>query len=211
MLLHFNPQRRTFMQPATPNATDTKARILAAACDIYLEGGSKGLSMRRVASRVGLTPTAIYRYFDSKESLHQQVLQEGFRAFASYLLPARQGLTPIDRLHRAADAFFQFAIEQARYYELLFLSMDVIKEEKVRRILRKEARTTFDFMIERVKECMLSGDLKPDDPEEIAMLLLSVCNGFFGLYVSQKFTGTAQSMKAKYDRTYQRLLQGLAV
>lgn len=188
---------------------ETKDKILAAACDIYLEQGSKGMSMRKVATKAGITPTAIYRHFESKETLHQQVLIDGFRAFGSYLYPALAGRTPLEKLHLAADAFFRFAIEQARYYELLFLTMDSTDEINVNKILKREARTTFEFMIERVRECIEAEDLKPDDPEEIAMLLLSACNGFFGLYVSNKFDDDASKMKEKYDRNYQRILRGL--
>ncbi|MCP5207278.1 MAG: TetR/AcrR family transcriptional regulator [Hahellaceae bacterium] len=188
---------------------DTKDKILMAACDIYLDQGTKGMSMRKVASKAGITPTAIYRHFDSKETLHQQVLIDGFRAFGSYLYPALKGETPLERLHLAAEAFFRFATEQARYYELLFLTMEATDEINVDKILKREARSSYEFMIERVRECIDSGAFSDDDPEEIAMLLLSVCNGFFGLYVSKKFEGDSADMKKKYDRAYQRILKGL--
>lgn len=189
---------------------DTKGKILSAACDIYLEHGSKGMSMRKVASKAGITPTAIYRHYDSKEALHHQVLIDGFRKFGSYLYPALAGATPLDQLNQAADAFFRFATEQGRYYELLFLTMDSTNEIKVDKTLQKEALATYEFIINSVKACMNAGIFKEDNPEEVAMLLLSACNGFFGLYVSKKFDGSIQEMKQKYDRIYQRILRGLA-
>lgn len=189
---------------------DTKGKILSAACDIYLEHGSKGMSMRKVASKAGITPTAIYRHYDSKEALHHQVLMDGFRKFGSYLYPTIAGASPLEQLNQAADAFFRFATEQTRYYELLFLTMDSTNEIKVDKVLQREALATYQFIINSVKACMSAGILKDDNPEEVAMLLLSACNGFFGLYVSKKFEGTQQEMKTKYDRIYQRILRGLA-
>ena len=50
-------------------------------------------------------------------------------------------------------------------------------------------------MVERVQECMDNGDLKQDDAEEIATLLLAVSNGFFGLYVSKTFEAQEPEMK----------------
>jgi len=191
------------------NMTETKDRILSAACDIYLDQGSKGMSMRKVASKAGISPTAIYRHYESKDALHHQVLIDGFRTFGSYLYPAIAGTTPLDRLNKAANAFFRFATEQARYYELLFLTMDSTNEITVDNALKKEARATYKFIINSVKECMDAGVFKVDDPEEVAMLLLSACNGFFGLYVSNKFEGSIEEMKEKYNRTYQRILSGL--
>lgn len=193
-----------------PDSRDTKTRILAVACDIYLEEGNKGLSMRKVAARAGLSATAIYRHFDSKETLHYQVLTDGFRTFGAYLYPALSADTPMARLNAAADGFFRFATEQSKYYELLFLTMDHSEEKKVQHTLNSEAHRTFDFMVQRVHECMDNGDLKPDDPVEIATLLLSVCNGFFGLYVSRKVEDDLTGMKARYDRMFKRILQGIA-
>jgi len=191
------------------NMRDTKETILAAACDIYLLEGYKGMSMRKVATRAGISPTAIYRHYENKESLHIQVLREGFRTFDSYLQSALQGDTALDRLHLAAKRFFAFATEQRKYYEILFLTMDHTVEHKVKGTLNADAAVSHEFMVERVRDCMEEGSLKDDQAEEVAMLLLSTCNGFFGLYISKKRTGTIAEMELQYNRMYRRLLNGL--
>jgi AcrR family transcriptional regulator len=191
------------------NMTGTKNVILAAACDIYLQEGYKGMSMRKVASKAGISPTAIYRHYENKEALHHQVLREGFRTFDSYLQRALDGQNALERLNLAADRFFAFAAEQKKYYEILFLTMDHTVEHKVKGTLSQDATVSHGFMVDRVRDCMEEGTLKDDDPDEVAMLLLSTCNGFFGLYVSKKRTGTPAQMKAKYERMYRRLLNGL--
>ncbi len=191
------------------NMKDTKETILAAACDIYLLEGYKGMSMRKVATRAGISPTAIYRHYENKESLHIQVLREGFRTFDSYLQSALKGNSALDRLHLAAKRFFAFATEQSKYYEILFLTMDHTVEHKVKGTLGADATVSQKFMVERVRDCMEEGSLKDDQAEEVAMLLLSTCNGFFGLYISKKRTGTIAEMEIQYDRMYRRLLNGL--
>lgn len=191
------------------NMSDTKEIILAAACDIYLSEGYKGMSMRKVAARADITATAIYRHFENKEALHHQVLREGFRTFDSYLQGAMVGRTAKERLDLAAKSFFSFAIEQKKYYEILFLTMDHTVEHKVKGALLADSTVSRKFMVDRVRECMAEGSIKEDDPEEVAMLLLSTCNGFFGLYVSKKMSGTVAEMKQQYERMYGRLLEGL--
>ena len=189
--------------------TGTKNMILASACDIYLQEGYKGMSMRKVASKAGISPTAIYRHYKNKEALHHQVLREGFRTFDSYLQLALDGQNALERLNLAADRFFAFATEQKKYYEILFLTMDHTVEHKVKGTLSQDATVSHRFMVDRVRDCIEEGTLKEDNPDEVAMLLLSTCNGFFGMYVSKKVTGTPAQMKVKYDRMYQRLLHGL--
>lgn len=189
--------------------TDTKEIILNAACDIYLEHGYKGMSMRKVAARANISPTAIYRHYDNKEALHHHVLRLGFRTFDSYLKGALAGSTAMERLNLAAERFYAFAIEQRKYYEILFLTMDHTVEHKVKGALLEDATVSEKFMAELVHSCMQEGSLKKDSPQEVALLLFSACNGFFGLYYSKKRTDTPGEMKAKYLRTYLRLLQGL--
>jgi AcrR family transcriptional regulator len=191
------------------NMRDTKEIILSAACDIYLQHGYKGMSMRQVASRAGISATAIYRHFENKESLHQQVLREGFRTFNSYLQSSLNDNTALERLKHASERFFAFATEQKKYYEILFLTMDHTVEHKVKGVLTQDATISRHFMVERVQECMEEGSLKSDDAEEVAMLLLSTCNGFFGLYVSKKASDPHEEMHKKYQRMFHRLLVGL--
>lgn len=187
----------------------TRESILAAACDIYLLEGYKGLSMRKVAMGSKLSPTAIYRHFKNKEALHHEVLRSGFRTFNSYLQQALAGTTPMERLRLAAERFFRFATEQNKYYEILFLTMDHTVEHQVKGALHDDAFASQRFMEARVRECMEDGSLKSDSAEEVAMLLLATCNGFFGLYVSKKRQDSHKAMHAKYLRTFERLLAGL--
>jgi len=191
------------------NMNGTKDIILFAACDIYLQEGYKGLSMRKVAQKAGISPTAIYRHYANKETLHHQVLREGFHTFDSYLQSALRGRNAMDRLNLAADRFFAFATEQSKYYEILFLTMDHTIEHTVKGVLAEDATISQKFMTERVGDCMLEGSLKEDDPEAVATLLLCTCNGFFGLYISKKRTDSLAEMKVKYEAMYQRLLRGI--
>lgn len=167
------------------------------------------MSMRQVAKRAGISATAIYRHYENKEALHHQVLREGFRTFDSYLQPSLIGKTALDKLTLAAEGFFLFATEQKKYYEILFLTMDHTVEHKIKGALTYDATISRHFMKQRVQDCMREGSLKPDDPEEVALLLLSTCNGFFGLYVSKKLSDSRDEMHQKYKRMFNRLLVGL--
>ena len=188
---------------------ETKETILSAACDIYLLEGYKGMSMRKVAEKAGISATAIYRHFENKEALHHQVLREGFQTFNSYLQSALVGKSALDRLNLAAERFFAFATEQSKYYEILFLNMDHTVEHSVKGALVEDATVSQVFMVDRVRACMTEGSLKDDDAAEVATLLLATCNGFFAMYVSKKRTDSQVEMKAKYDRMYRRLMSGL--
>jgi AcrR family transcriptional regulator len=68
----------------------TRQAILAAALELSEEGGLAKLSLRSVAKRVGIVPTAFYRHFASVEELGLALLDESFGAMREMLREVRQ-------------------------------------------------------------------------------------------------------------------------
>jgi AcrR family transcriptional regulator len=63
-------------------ASGTADRIAAEASAILRAEGADAVSMRRVASAVGITPMAIYRHFPNREALLRAVAARGWATFA---------------------------------------------------------------------------------------------------------------------------------
>jgi len=53
-------------------------RILEAALDIIIQEGFPALTMRRIASRIGMTAPNIYNYYQSKDELYISLVIKGF-------------------------------------------------------------------------------------------------------------------------------------
>ena len=66
---------------------DVRFKICDATRTILSTEGIEGLSMRRVAAAVGVTPTAIYRHFADKDELVAAIVDEGFAMLTHYLRP----------------------------------------------------------------------------------------------------------------------------
>src|SRR5262245_4628637 len=78
---------------------DLRRIILDAACEMFVEQGYEGFSMRRVAARIGYSATTIYRYYEDKDDLLFAVVNEGFSEFARQLKEAAEGVSnPLKRL-----------------------------------------------------------------------------------------------------------------
>ena len=52
-------------------------RISQAAQELFLEGGVEAISMRKVADRVGISATAIYRHYKDKDELLTGIIDTG--------------------------------------------------------------------------------------------------------------------------------------
>jgi AcrR family transcriptional regulator len=101
----------------------TQAELSRAARELVVEGGPEAVTVRAVAAKIGMSAPAIYRYFDSRESLLAQVCIDLYAELGSHLYAARDsvpGESVAGRLARTARAFRQWALDHAPEFGLLF-------------------------------------------------------------------------------------------
>lgn len=104
----------------------TKRRILDSARKILVSQGLAGLSMRRLARQIDYTPSAIYKYFASKEDILQAIRQEGFALNSTIQAEAAsQPLPPPQRLLASGRAYLRFAETYPEHYLLMFNSPEL--------------------------------------------------------------------------------------
>ena len=193
------------------NMRDARRKILEAAREIYLEGGIDALSMRAVASRVGVTATALYRHVANKEEMLAQVIEHGLDIFSSYLSRCLAAPTPRERLEQTGAQYLRFALEHPRYYETLFMSASRLDLSEEKAGLRERRASTFQFVVDRISECMESGLLCRDDPVEVALTTWAHSHGLVALYFTGKFGDDAEGFTELYDRSRRRFLRGIAI
>ncbi|HEX2903657.1 MAG TPA: TetR/AcrR family transcriptional regulator [Jatrophihabitans sp.] len=105
--------------------TETTAEIKEAAWAELQAAGLQDLSLRGVARRLGMAPSALYRYFDSRDALLTEIIIEAYQALglelqASYrratatAAPARQVFLTVARAYR------DWAMSHRLEYKLIF-------------------------------------------------------------------------------------------
>lgn len=97
-----------------------RTRILDAARDRFLENGLDGLSMRGIASNVGVSSMTLYLYYDSRDDIVRHIVAEGFGLLNSALDQEVRIGHASDRLERLGRAYLEFAVENSRYYAAMF-------------------------------------------------------------------------------------------
>jgi AcrR family transcriptional regulator len=189
----------------------TRARLVGEARDLYLEGGLARFSLREVARRAGVVAGAVYNHYDGKEALLREVCSEGFRIFASYLWRALQAPTPPERLSSSAEQYLRFGLEHPRDYRFLFMAAaeDVAALGPIHK--GKDPEPTFQFLVDRVRECMEAGVLARRKPEEVAMLIWSHVHGLVSLRLSGHLgrIGSDAAFAGFYERAFEKLVASL--
>jgi AcrR family transcriptional regulator len=187
--------------------SDLRERISLAAQELFVSEGVEGVSMRKLAERVGVTATAIYRHFEDKEQILDELIGTGLVMLSQYLEPALKAGDPYRRLSGLIDAYLQFALEQPKYFDLAFLvpgSHTRIAEE-----LERHNRATFKLAVEQVAACMEMGIFRRGDPIETAVFLWSTAHGLVTLMRMNRFGNDVEQFRRLYHTTIQQALQGL--
>ncbi len=99
---------------------DLPKRILAEAANVVVESGYQAINMRRLAGRVGVSATAIYHYFDSKESILRKLRLDAAEMLNDRIRPIDASLAPQEYLAQLGKEYVGFAEENPNLYQLLF-------------------------------------------------------------------------------------------
>lgn len=99
----------------------TRAEVQEAAWQLTREHGLAGWSLRDVAAAVGMRAPSLYVYFDSKNALYDALYADGYRVLIERMGAVPRTGTPSDALHRGAEAFFGFCVEEPARHQLMFL------------------------------------------------------------------------------------------
>ncbi|MFF7474320.1 WHG domain-containing protein [Streptomyces sp. NPDC008092] len=99
---------------------DLRAACLRAARELLEEDGSGALSLRAVARRAGVSPTAPYRHYADRDALVSAVAAEGYRELAASLAAAHPAPSTTDDLVAVAVAYVRFALDHPALFRAMF-------------------------------------------------------------------------------------------
>jgi AcrR family transcriptional regulator len=107
-----------------PASTDDRAElsprareIVDAARELLEAEGPEGLSMRRVAERIGIRAPSIYKHLPDKQALEAAVISAGFAEWADAFEAAARGAD--DPLAALARTYREFALRHPHLYRLM--------------------------------------------------------------------------------------------
>ncbi len=191
-------------------------RILEAALDIIIQEGFPALTMRRIASRIGMTAPNIYNYYTSKDELYISLVIKGFEMLHRELMAVYDAHeNPVERGEALARAYIDFGMKHSSYYDIMFTYPTPKYDDYVGTPLEKlseiEYRISMDIVtlaFNAVKS-LLGEDLAGDD-EKVQMYFIaawSMLHGMISLYNSKVVRYTMKDTDAMYQKLITEFLQ----
>jgi AcrR family transcriptional regulator len=168
------------------DVTGFRDRACAVAAGLFAAKGPEGVTMRELASVLGVSPMTPYRYFRDKDDILAAVRARAFDRFAEALEMAYAGVgTTVERSRAKRDAYVRFALEEPETYRLMFDLSQPTEDEYpglVRAMARARATMT-SHVHNLVEEGILSGD-----PELIGHVFWAALHGAVTLHLAGKLS-----------------------
>lgn len=170
-----------------------RKKILDEALDIISDSGYDYLSMRKLASRLGIAAKTIYNYYSCKEEIYIMVLIKGFEILNEIVVDVSSIHTdPIKKLKAVCRAYVAYGIQNNNYYNIMF-NLDVPKyydyiDTPLEPVALKEKQTALKLAeLGRVIISEISGkygNIPENDIEFLLLKLWSNLHGIVSLYNS---------------------------
>lgn len=170
---------------------DLRAACLRAALELLEEGGTTALSLRAVARRAGVSPTAPYRHYADRDELVSAVAAVGYRELAEYLAAAHPSPSTPDELADVAVAYVRFALERPALFRVMFAEpCDLDSEERV-------AATT---AITAYVESIVRQSFPASEPKALSTAIWALVHGLAFLHLDGKLDTSTPAIVADQVR-----------
>ena len=164
-----------------------KDALITASLEILSEQGIDGLSLRKVAKKVGVSHTAPYNHFADKQALlaaistagHGQLYQTLSRVFEKVKDSSTDIITEI------AWAYLQFALDDPGRFKLMFSG--ALEEEKDHPEFIEISIKNIALLEEIIEFCKNKGQINAGRADIIVMRLWSSAHGFTNLVLERQF------------------------
>jgi AcrR family transcriptional regulator len=175
---------------------DLERALLDAALRTIGEDGVRGLTLRGVGARLGVSRTALYRHFDDKAALLARVAAEGFRRLHQALTGAiaKAAAEGTDTLQEMARAYVRFALSSQAHYQTMFGGF--LTDWSRYPDLVQHAGAAFDVLADAIRDEQRRGRIAPGDPIELAEITWSLTHGIATLGAAGQLERTGLDVEA---------------
>jgi AcrR family transcriptional regulator len=168
---------------ATIQKADLREEILNAAREMFVREGYANVSMRKIAEKIGYSPTAIYLHFKDKNDLLHQICEESFARLARNIQAIqRLSLAPLQRLEMGMREYVEFGLQHQSHYEIIFIS-PIGGDYESGGYEDSNGQIAFETLTTSVRECAEQGLLKNNDVELISQVLWAGIHGITSVLI----------------------------
>jgi AcrR family transcriptional regulator len=173
-----------------------RGRILDAAFDLLRHEGPEGLSIRKIANRVGVSHMTLYGYFENRAAISDALRQRAFDqmdAFHAESLHRAQTGDALAQVRASLERFVQLSHDHPMLYRLVW-RREVSLEADPQQLTK-----TLEHLSQLIRLCIVRGQCIERDPALAAAIVFSGVNGTLLLYHSIPTLGKAEQAELESE------------
>jgi AcrR family transcriptional regulator len=166
-------------RPLTPRGVERRRQLMDCAVELFATHGFDPTSVSDIVDRVGVGKGVFYWYFDGKEALLREILVEG-----QHQLRRRQREAigdepdPLRRLELGLRATMAW---RAEHPHLVTVTQFAAGEGRFAATLRQAHDVALADIVQHVKEAIVEGQVRDEDPLILAHAIFGVTASLAGL------------------------------
>ena len=162
-----------------------RSELVAAAHELVRQEGYEGLTIRKLAQRVGYAPMSVYSYFADKQDILLALAEDGFATLARRI-EAQPADDPIEALRVVMTEYAAFGLGNPNEYRTVFMTQKTRPPEGKTFAAMEADNPAMRVLVSRVEACIAAGRLH-GDPFAIANMLWAVGHGTISLLITFPF------------------------
>ena len=154
----------------------TRGEIRKVSLSLFAQYGYAAVSMRQIASQVGVQASAIYQYYPNKQQILVSLLQNHMDGLLSACHEEITAKDPVDRLEQFARFHIRYNINRPDEVFLSYMELRSLEPEGFATIA--DLRSKYEAVLKSIlRDGIKSGVMKIDDPHVSAMAILAMLTG----------------------------------
>lgn len=148
---------------------DLRVSLIETATSMLKEAGVEGLSLRKLADRVGVSRTAPYHHFKDKNELLCAIAEQGFHHWHKQAEASAENtkLSEREKYRLFVFGYIEYAAENPELYDLMF-GRTIWKQQAATQGLKDVAYPSFQNQVKMIKRCQQHG-LMPSEADTLRL------------------------------------------
>jgi AcrR family transcriptional regulator len=173
-----------------------RERILDAALALLQREGPEGVSIRKIADRIGVSHMLLYSYFENRAAIICSLRERGFEqmeAFCAESLRRAETGDALAQVRILLERFIQISHEQPMVYQLAW------RRDLSWRADWQNVTTILEHLARLIQLCTERGQCVERDPSLAATMAFSIVNGTLMLYHSVPALGQTEQAQLETE------------
>ncbi|MGO9951245.1 MAG: TetR/AcrR family transcriptional regulator [Dissulfurispiraceae bacterium] len=165
-----------------------RREILDEACELFITEGYERFTMRKLAGKIGYSPTTIYLYFKDRDALLLAICEEVAEQYLENLKHITESQTdPLQTLRQSLHCLIEFGFSNPHQYKVFFTTKTDVYGKK-EEFMEKKSMAKESYLILRkiVQDCIDAGSLQAMDADVMTQSLAVAVQGLILMTMYRK-------------------------